>query len=101
MNIDGLFFDNHSYKKFVSDKMGMENPLVLPTAAVELENSYDLDKIDYCLWKLMCIRTQIRILICYQSNTEKNSPFKSPLGRGYLATKSYERNGWRCSCYHR
>ena len=66
LNIDGLFIDNDAYA-LVPDG---HDPLVLPSVAVELENSYAHDKIAYCLWKTMCIRTPIKVLICYQSNTE-------------------------------
>jgi hypothetical protein len=44
--------------------------LILPSAIVELENSYDNDKIAYCLWKLACIRSPIRVLICYQKGKD-------------------------------
>ncbi|MDP3014756.1 MAG: hypothetical protein Q8M92_10965 [Candidatus Subteraquimicrobiales bacterium] len=67
-NIDGLFINNCEYA-LINEKNGWD-PFVLPSAAVELENSYDLNKISYCLWKLMCIRTPIRVLICYQDNSK-------------------------------
>lgn len=69
-NIDAIFFDLKSYDRLKSDKD--YDPFVLPQMAVELENSYDLDKISYCLWKLFCIRSPLRILVCYQER--KNGP---------------------------
>jgi hypothetical protein len=47
-----------------------EDPLTLPSAIVELENNYDIEKIGYCLWRLACIRSPIRVLICYQKGKE-------------------------------
>jgi hypothetical protein len=67
-NIDGLFIYNCEYA-LIDEKIGWD-PFVLPSAAVELENSYDLNKISYCLWKLMCIRSPIRVLICYQDSSK-------------------------------
>ena len=66
MDIDAFFIDNRDYDLLSDD----EDPLTLPSAIVELENSYDNDKIAYCLWKLACIRSPIRVLICYQKGRE-------------------------------
>jgi hypothetical protein len=75
LNIDGLFIDNDAYA-LVPDG---HDPLVLPSVAVELENSYSQDKIAYCLWKIMCIRTPIKVLICYQNNAEDVTRLKDHL----------------------
>jgi len=37
-----------------------------PVAVFELENSRQDDKVAYSLWKLLCVRAQIRILFCYR-----------------------------------
>ena len=42
------------------------DPFVLPKAIIEHENNYDKEKIAYCFWKLLCVRSPIRVLICYQ-----------------------------------
>lgn len=68
LNIDGLFFPNSQYDVSVPNG---HDPRVLPSAVIELENSCSQYKIAYCLWKAMCIRTPLRILICYQ-NTALN-----------------------------
>lgn len=81
LNIDGLFFDNNDYNDSIPEG---HDPRVLPRAAIELENSYSQDKIAYCLWKLMCIRTPIKILICYQSNTENLANLKDHLEKVML-----------------
>jgi len=43
---------------------------VLPAAVVELENNFDINKITYCLWKILCVRAPIRALICYQKGMD-------------------------------
>lgn len=77
LNIDGLFIDNDAYAS-VLDRDNRD-PYVLPSIAVELENSLSIDKIAYCLWKIMCIRTPIKILICYQSNAKNVAQLKNYL----------------------
>jgi len=47
------------------------DPFVLPHAVVELENSCKFPKIAYCLWKLFCIRSPLRVLVCYQDGQGK------------------------------
>jgi hypothetical protein len=69
LNIDAVFIDNAEYESTKEDRRW--DPFVLPRAVVELENSYDLKKISYCLWKILCIRAAIRVLICYQSDIDK------------------------------
>jgi hypothetical protein len=65
LNIDAFYFDNSEYDLPVGigDE---EDPFVLPTAVVELENSLETNKITYCAWKLLCICSPIRVLVCYQ-----------------------------------
>jgi len=70
LGIDAVFFENRAGKKLGYNKYGGDQ-LVLPRVVVELENGYILDKIAYCLWKLLCIRSRLRVLICYQSNRQK------------------------------
>ena len=67
MNIDALFFCNSDYKNWKSKDY---DPPVLPIVAVEMENNYKVDKITYCLWKLLCLRVPTRVLICYQANMD-------------------------------
>jgi hypothetical protein len=59
LNIDFMFFDKRDYD---SDRS------VLPRTVVEHENSFDKNKIEYCLWKILCVRSPIKVLICYQRN---------------------------------
>ncbi len=69
LNIDAFYFDNSEYDLPVGigDE---EDPFVLPTAVVELENSLETNKIKYCAWKLLCVRSQIRVLVCYQKGVD-------------------------------
>jgi len=39
-----------------------------PAGIVELENQADDRFIEYSLWKLMCVRADLRILFCYRRN---------------------------------
>lgn len=65
LGIDAVFIDDFE-GNFMEESDW--NPVGLPRAAVELENSYEQKRISYCLWKLLCVRAQIRVLICYQGN---------------------------------
>jgi len=42
-----------------------------PIAAMELENSRDNQRIAYALWKLLCIRTDLRVVFCYRRLSEQ------------------------------
>ena len=76
LNIDAVFIDNAEY---ALTKESEWDPFALPRAVVELENRYEIMKISYCLWKILCIRSPIRVLICYQSNTNKAIALKEHL----------------------
>jgi hypothetical protein len=52
------------------------NPRGLPRAVVEHENRPDRKIISYALWKILCVRTPIRILICYQDSQAKVNKLK-------------------------
>ena len=70
LNIDAFFIDNAEYD-IIKEKADSEwDPFILPRAVVELENSYEVKKISYCLWKILCLRAPIRVLICYQRDTK-------------------------------
>ena len=76
LNIDAVFIDNAEY---ALTKESEWDPFALPRAVVELENSYKTMKISYCLWKILCIRSPIRVLICYQRNTKGVKDLKERL----------------------
>lgn len=79
LNIDAMFFDNSAYESRayldVKEKTNYD-PRVLPLVVVEHENAgSDNDKIAHCLWKLLCLRSQLRVLICYQEDIDKMRKF--------------------------
>lgn len=41
-----------------------------PVAVMELENSKDDDRVAYSLWKVLCVRTDFRLVFCYRSDPE-------------------------------
>ena len=65
LNIDAFFIDKAEYA--LKHKW---DPFVLPRAVVELENEGDPDIISSCLWKILCVRSPIRVLICYQPDAD-------------------------------
>lgn len=69
LNIDAFFFDNIEYNLPTGIEY-YDDPFVLPLVAVEMENDPKINKIAYCLWKLLCIRATIRVLVCYQENKD-------------------------------
>ncbi|MFA5056197.1 MAG: hypothetical protein WC562_08560 [Dehalococcoidia bacterium] len=71
LHIDALFLDDSIDPELYNKKSPYNDPRILPEAAIEHENSTDFDKISFCLWKLLCVRTRLRVLICYQSNSRK------------------------------
>ena len=77
LNIDAFFVDNAAFNP--KNKLTGYDPFVLPRAVVELENSFDINKISYCLWKILCIRAPIRVLICYQGDSIKVQKLKERL----------------------
>ena len=77
LGIDAMFFDKSKYG--ATWKVGDWDPFILPSAIVELENDYNRKKIAYCLWKLLCIRCELRILICYQKKWKRIDSLKIEL----------------------
>lgn len=41
-----------------------------PIAVFELENSTDEDRIAYSVWKVLCVRTSLRVVFCYRRDPE-------------------------------
>jgi hypothetical protein len=44
-----------------------------PVGVMELENSPDEDRIAYSLWKLLCVRSELRIVFCYRRLSSQGS----------------------------
>lgn len=79
LNIDAVFIDNAEYNVLEEEETKKYDPFVLPRALVELHNSYDIKEISYCLWKILCVRAPVGVLICYQKGTDKVITLKKHL----------------------
>ena len=80
LNIDAVFINESEYGLHTWGPEGVKyGPLALPEAVVELENSWKVNKICYCLWKILCIRASVRVLVCYQSSEEKINSLRERL----------------------
>lgn len=44
-----------------------------PAAVIELENSQSDDRVAYSLWKVLCLRADLRIVFCYRRSAAKGS----------------------------
>lgn len=44
-----------------------------PVAVFELENKMDDDRIAYSLWKVMCVRADLRVVFCYRRSSDDGS----------------------------
>jgi hypothetical protein len=44
-----------------------------PVAVVELENSKRDDVVGYSLWKVLCVRSALRIVFCYRRDVEQGT----------------------------
>jgi hypothetical protein len=45
-----------------------------PAAVFELENSGDEDRIAYSLWKLLCVKAELRVMFCYRKRAADATP---------------------------
>jgi hypothetical protein len=45
-----------------------------PAAVCELENSASDDRVAYSLWKVLCIRCQLRVVFCYRAEPRVGVP---------------------------
>jgi hypothetical protein len=44
-----------------------------PIAVMELENSKDINRSAYSLWKVLCVRADLRIVFCYRRSAEERA----------------------------
>jgi hypothetical protein len=80
LNIDAVFIDESEYGLHIKGAKGIQyGPYALPEAVVELENNWDVDRICYCMWKVICVRAPVRVLICYQKNAKMVNGLKQRL----------------------
>ena len=88
LNIDAFFIDQAAYERqSEKSKKGGYDPFVLPRAVAELENDFDHNQIAFCLWKIVCVRSPIRALICYQEDSKKILKLKRHLEEVVLQEK--------------
>jgi hypothetical protein len=59
-----------------------------PIAACELENSQSDERVAYSLWKVLCLRCQLRIVFCYRQEPEKARPLAVWLGTVVVSAMS-------------
>ena len=51
-----------------------------PTAVCELENSASDERVAYSLWKVLCVRCQLRLVFCYRAEPKAGVPLVVWLG---------------------
>jgi hypothetical protein len=51
-----------------------------PVAVFELENSTADDRVAYSLWKVLCVRSQLRVVFCYRQDSGDGSKLVRHLG---------------------
>jgi len=61
-----------------------------PVAVAELENSPDERRIAYSLWKVLCVRSDLRIVFCYRRSFDDAPKLVSYLGRVVVAALTIE-----------
>ena len=52
-----------------------------PIAVAELENCQDTNHVAYSLWKILCVRVDLRMLFCYRHNSEDRPQLVRFLGK--------------------
>lgn len=79
LNMDAMFIEDSAYDGWRG--LPYYDPPVIPDAVVEHENSQSgtFAKIQYCMWKLFCLRSGVRILICYRFGFKKIQELKNGL----------------------
>ena len=61
-----------------------------PVAAMELENSRDSERIAYSLWKVLCVRAELRIVFCYRSLSRQAPALVNCLSRDVIGALPLE-----------
>jgi len=61
-----------------------------PVAVAELENSANEERIAYSLWKVLCVRSDLRIVFCYRHSFADAPTLVSYLGREVVASLTIE-----------
>ena len=56
----------------------------LPVAAFELENVAKKERIEYSLWKVMLLRTRLRVVFAYRSDWDQANDLVYSIGQGFI-----------------
>jgi hypothetical protein len=64
----------------------------LPAAVIELENSQSDDLMPYALWKLLCVRSDLRVLFCYRDIPNQASTLTRSLRDQVIGVLSIEQH---------
>lgn len=62
-----------------------------PIAAIELENNRKDDRIAYSLWKVLCVRAELRIVFCYRREPDEGADLVRWLSREIIGAISLDR----------
>lgn len=57
-----------------------------PVAVFELENSLDDDRVAYSLWKVLCVRADLRVVFCYRRGAAEGAELVRHLGDEVVRT---------------
>lgn len=57
----------------------------LPHAIFELENSQDDARVAYSLWKVLCVRSKLRVVFCYRRDREQGVKLVRHLSNSVLS----------------
>ena len=65
----------------------------LPIAAFELENHRTDDRVGYSLWKVLCLRTDLRVVFAFRRDWEESRRSVEAIGRAEAALAIGPRRG--------
>jgi hypothetical protein len=60
----------------------------LPVAAFELENHRSDDRVAYSLWKVLCVRTELRVVFAFRRDWEESRRSVEAVGRDVIGSLS-------------
>jgi hypothetical protein len=60
----------------------------LPIAAFELENHRTDDRVGYSLWKVLCLRTELRVVFAFRRDWEESRRSVDAIGRDVVGSLS-------------
>src|SRR4051794_35675459 len=58
----------------------------MPLAAFELENARGADRVAYSLWKVLCIRTTLRVVFAYRPDWERSRQLIGAIERDVIGS---------------